>query len=458
MALAFNGPTAMNDAASRFPHIDPRDFSTFSPVNPEHVLDDWETYLWSASFISWVVAWVFVFYPVGQWVSECYRCCDCCAAERKRCECDCCPKRCCTPLTLNKEKPQADVIAPVAVFGFIGFALAVCTMVFQGMAQWSVDDTISIFRQLDTVHKQNLDMLQKAADQMGTNSDQLSALIIDSQAAGVPPIDVLLIEDALFRFTQPARDRLIDAYNAANVDLGISSVADNAHNAVVWVIVVGGIYFAFIVLAEFGSYMAAYFPRRPINPLTIAISSSYSACLLVLGSFLVVPALELLVVGGDLCQDPHGYILRRNNNTGNSDYVTFYVDCPAGQESPNLPDLIAAGNATEDAYSLVNEYGQYLIQNGSYDTSLYDQTLVIEAGLNRSIAQIDGLIVVSGCETYNSLLNHGLNDACGKAFSSNFLWILGLPLTLIFLLLKICFVPRAEDPGYSSVEDEEGGT
>jgi hypothetical protein len=449
----FDGPSPWNDAAARIPHVNPRTFRVFSPVNPSNVIDNWRDYLTAVAFIPALFVWFFLLYAIGQWVSECYRGCGCCKTERERCECKCCPKRCCQPLTLNRSHPQADVIAPVAIFGFLGFAGAIITIVFIGMAQWSVDDAISVFRHLDDIQQADIALLQQAVDQMNTNAAGLITLINDSQSAGVPPSEVLLIQDALYGYVQPATDSLTNALETSDVDLGITSVANSAHSGVVWMIVAGSLFFTLIVLVELASYLGAFLKPRPVNPIAAFVSSYHAAILLVLGLFLVAPMMDVSIVAGDLCQDPKGYILEKANKTA-SDFVDFYVNCPPGKESPVASDLNSARNATVAAYGLVTQYGDYLQLNGTYPVTLYNQTQVIASGLNTSIAQIDTLNAISGCGPYNCILNHGLNDACGSAFKYNFVWIYSMWICLIFLLIKSCFVPRAEDPGYVSVRDD----
>lgn len=445
----YSGPSWYNDAAARFPHIVIYTGRVFSPVTPEHVEADWSAYLVSLFFIPIIVWLVFLFYPIGHYVSECYRGCSCCDTERKRCECECCPRRCCRPLTLNHDAPQADAIAPVATFGFVGITLAVTALALQIISFDQIGTVIDVFNQLNDMQNNNRDLTQQAVNQMQVNQDNLQVLLRNAvNTPGVAPYAVVYLEDALFRYIQPAQDQLQTVANNVNVGLNIGSATKYTSRVRLGLLIAFVIYFAVVVGGDVATYVAAYLPRKPINSVAVTFGSIDAGFLLILGTCMITPLMGVLVGGGDLCQNPVGYINQQISNSGNSAYVSFYVNCPPGAVSPDYENLQLAYNATVSGLGLMQQFSAY--SNGTFP-ALYNQSIVIEQGLELSLEQITKIQVMSGCEKAHGLMVKGLDQGCGNAFKSCFLWIFMTPAALLFLLMKFCLVPRKEYGGYRRI-------
>jgi len=456
IAVNYTGPSAANNLFHSFPHINIQTFRYFTPITPQNVLDNISDYLLSIVFLGGLLMFVWILFPIGVWISECCRHCECCDPLRAPCECDGCPKRCCSLLTFNANKPQADVLAPTVIFGTIGVVFALLTMVYQVKAANNVIDVTNIFRQLADMQSQTTADYNAATDQMGVNGNNLVQLIDNSTTAGADPNEILKLRIALVQ-VQVAQDSLGQATDNASKGFDIASNVDYVRLVVRAIIISSIIYFILVIGMLVGTLTAALSSPTPVYQVIVAFSSTKAVFLLIFGMFVISPLTAALIAAGDLCQDPLAYMNQQNLRTGNSDYAGYYINCAPGSVFPELANLQLAQNNTASALSLVQEFSLYTYENGTFPY-LFNQSVVIEKGLTLSGSQIDTLIGDSDCTHPHNLMTEALEQGCGNSFSFNSVWIFTLPSTLLCLLAVDCVMPRAKDPdAYTALKRRRRG-
>lgn len=431
----------MNDLFHAWPHVIVSTWKSFGPVNAETVNDNLTDYGLSVVFMPVMLAVAITIYAAGTWVSECCRHCTCCEEDRKRCECDCCPKRCCSLLTFNRTRPQADVLAPGVIFGAIGVTIAILALAYEIKTTDAINSTTSTFLRLNDLSVQTKANLAAASVQMDYNSDLIFDLYLNATQQGVNATETRHVLNALV-YTQFARDGLAEAYDNANVGLDITSTVDYIRYVTKSINIGLGVYLGLLIGMEIGTWLAAFLPDKPVYTVIVTFEAVKAAFLLIIAISVMAIGISALIVGGDICQDPNAYIDVRNTDTSNSDYISFYVNCPPGATSPQLNSLELALNSTLLAQDEMAQFTYYLQVNGSFP-QLLSESIVIQAGLNVSVSQINTLIDQSSCTNAHNILVEGLTTGCHSVMANLAVWIFALPCTLFFLLFKDCVMPRA---------------
>jgi hypothetical protein len=445
----YSGPSTANNLFSAWPHCFAQSDGSFTcpTITPDYVVNNFEDYLESAGLISaYVIIPVTMLFAVGVFVSLCCRCkTPCCAATRTCAKCDCCPRCCCRTITFDPDNPPVGLSVAIAIIGAAAVVLTTLALGYWIGALTKMNDVVNDATQLDDMYNQNIADIGVAITQSDTTATALVAIVDQSQNQSVPAPTVALASEALFR-VQQGEDALFDAQTAAGVDIGVADNVNTAkqylRGAIAAISVLVALWAIFVVAATVTSFVK----RTPLVEMLVA-SESITAIAVFLAAGLIGASALLLVVFGDFCQQPNNYINTKiqanGNNTAGNAYVSFYVNCPPGENSPNLPSLILALNSTQDSEKLMTEYA--VAVNGTYD-SLYDQSIVVIQQLQMQERTILLLIAESGCDAAHTIIVHAIDNSCGLAFYDTSIAAFALPVGFMITLILYCLFPRRAVP------------
>lgn len=429
MAVNYTGPSALTSGFHATLHVNVMTFpmTTFDPTVANIVADPLE-YAKSLSLIPTVVA-VFLLGFLAVYLVYIMSCRCCC---------------CCKTMRMDKDlaTPSACYFITVALFA----GAVVAAAIVQAVYHTRVAGNGSALR--NTAQGMN-DYLEEVRTTALSGLDGIKV-----EAAIIHEINATTSTTPFFPSDQQERisrvsellDGAIDSMDSAASTVNITIIPMDTVNHYAdlvskWTDIGAWSLAAFCVLLTALLLVVSFAPQTPCSPGQYIFMLIMMAIGLGLG-ILAACYLMMLVGFGDICEQPYQAI----DEQFSSAYVSFYVRCPPGSQSPidgQVDDVQVQINGTK---SDIDQLADYFRSGFGANERLYNLTLTLSTEVNATMGVIDHVQELTQCTRVHGSMVEVLNTLC-HGMPPNFFWAMLALLVLAFgPLLLACMMPRKLPP------------